>query len=219
LEGIASIVLGGTGSISLVGGFNLSGPAELMPTPVTVQFPVPDPYTGVSPPSFSNACDFVNVVINDVSSPLSPGVYCNGIQIGGHAVVTLNAGIYILQGGGFTVRGNSTVTGSEVMLFDTGSADTYQPIVVGHNSTVQLSAATSGQFRGILFFADRNISSPQASSSQTANVLGAGPGSTFKGALYFPTQTVSLENFAPGACAQVIADQIQFAGDTQVSCR
>ena len=72
-------------------------------------------------------------------------------------------------------------------------------------------------FKGVLFFADRTIAS-QTSVGQTTSVFGGGAGSTFDGELYFPTQTVLLENFRPEGCSGVIADKIEFRGDTRWSC-
>jgi hypothetical protein len=217
LRGIASIVLSGSSSIVITGGFDLSGQAQLSPAPITGAQPIGDPLASLPPPTVSSTCDFVNVVINDVAT-LSPGVYCGGIQVGGNAAVTLNPGTYILEGGGLTVRGNATLIGSEVAFFNTGTAESYEPIIIGHDSIVQLSAPSSGSLKGVLVFADRLISSSQTSISQTTNVLGAGVGSMFEGDLYLPTQTVSLENFTAGGCTRVIANQIGFGGDTQVNC-
>ncbi len=218
LKGIATIALSGTNFISIVGGFDLSGQAHLSPAPITSASPFPDPFASLIAPSVSSTCDFANVVINDGSSTLNPGVYCGGIQVGGDATVTLSSGLYILQGGGLTVQGNSTLIGSRVTVYNTGSAKSYEPIIVGHQSIVQLSAPTTGTYAGVLFFADRDISASQTSSSRTTNVFGGGAGSTFDGALYFPAQSVLLENFTPGGCSEVIADQIEFRGDTQLNC-
>jgi hypothetical protein len=217
LRGIASIALSDNSFIFIAGGFDLSGQAQLSPAPITHQTPVEDPLGSLSPPGVPSACDFVNVVINDVST-LSPGVYCGGIQVGGNAAVTLNPGIYILKGGGLTVRGDSTLIGSGVTFFNTGTTESYGPIIIGHSSMVQLSAPASGTLAGVIFFADRFISSSQTSSSQTTNVLGARVGSMVVGDLYFPTQTVSLENFTAGGCTRVIANQVGFGGDIQVNC-
>ncbi len=217
LKGIASIALS-SGSFSISGGFDLSGAAQLTPTVTTGAVPIADPLANLQPPSLSGGCDFMDVVIDDLSSTLNPGVYCNGIQVSGHAVVTLNAGIYILQGGGLTLRGNSTLAGTGVALYDTGTAASYGPIIVGHNATVQLAAPTTGPLAGVLFFGDRSISSSQTSSNQTTNIFGAAIGSTFNGALYFPTQTVLLQNFFASPCSLVIAAQVEFAGDSQLIC-
>jgi hypothetical protein len=217
LRGIASIALSGSSSIVITGGFDLSGQAQLSPPPITNSLGTGDPLAFLTPPPVPSTCDFVNVVINDVAT-LSPGVYCGGIQVGGNAAVTLSPGTYILEGGGLTVRGNGTLIGSEVAFFNTGTAESYEPIIIGHDSIVQLSAPSSGPLTGVIVFADRSISSSQTSISRTTNVLGAGVGSIVDGDLYFPTQTVSLENFTAGGCTRVIANQIGFGGDTQVNC-
>ena len=91
------------------------------------------------------------------------GIY-SGITLSGNATLTLNAGIYIIEGGGLSVSGNASVTGSGVMIFNAGSAynattgnygGTYGSITLSGNGTYSLSAPTTGTYAGILIFQDR----------------------------------------------------------------
>ena len=54
------------------------------------------------------------------SVTLLPGLYIGGIKISGNANVILEPGLYYLQGGGFNVSGQATVTdnGQGVMLYN-----------------------------------------------------------------------------------------------------
>ena len=51
---------------------------------------------------------------------INPGIYSQ-ITVSGNASLTLNPGIYIIEGGGFTVTGNASVSGSGVMIYNAGS--------------------------------------------------------------------------------------------------
>ena len=116
---------------------------------------------------------------------LSKGVYCGGIAISGTAVVTLSAGTYILMGGGLTVSGSGTLSGTGVTLYNTGNTlYPYKPVQTLDNSIVALTAPTSGVLAGILFFQDRSIV------STAANILAG----SFTGVLYFPTTPIVLNS-------------------------
>ena len=74
---------------------------------------------------------------------LKPGIYSQ-ITISGNVAVTLNAGTYIIEGGGFTVSGNASVSGTGVLIFNAGSTynattdgGTYGAITLSGNGTLQ----------------------------------------------------------------------------------
>ena len=146
---------------------------------------VSDPLFYVPPPSYLlGSCDYTNYSISSGTVSLSKGVYCGGITIAGNAAVTLNAGTYILMGGGLTISGTGTVSGTGVTLYNTGNTlYPYKPVQID-NSAVTLTAPTSGVLAGILFFQDRSVV------STAANVLAG----SFAGALYFPTTPINLNS-------------------------
>ena len=90
------------------------------------------------------------------SATIQPGIY-SSISVSGNARLTMAPGIYIIEGGGFSVSGNASVTGSGVMIVNAGSnypgtGGTYGSISLGGNATFNLSPATSGTYAGIVFF-------------------------------------------------------------------
>jgi Flp pilus assembly protein TadG len=120
------------------------------------------------------------------SLTLNPGTYCGGFTVSNSASLHLNPGTYVVKGGGINLSGNSSLTGTGVTIYNTGTSSTYKPIsMLNDNGTVDLSAPTSGSLTGILFFQDRSIT------STAANVLGGGAGK-LEGALYFPTTPILL---------------------------
>src|SRR4029079_13509666 len=103
-----ALSVGGSASISalsvgVVGGISGSASITAMQGIKTGIGPVTDPYANDSFPSFSG-CTQDNYKGKTVET-INPGVYCGGISVNAGAVITLNPGIYYLDGGDFTVNG------------------------------------------------------------------------------------------------------------------
>ena len=181
------------------GGVSLSNPVTTVcPAPVTQALPAPDPYAGLPTPAASGQC------LSDSASTLTPGTYCSGMSLKGN--VTLSPGVYVVQGN-LKINGNTTVSGSGVTIFMAGSST----VTINGNATVTLSAPTSGTYSGVLFYGDR--AGNAASSSFNGNAA-----SLLTGAIYFPRQQVNyLGNFSgKNGCTQVVADTIQWSGNTTI---
>lgn len=175
-------------SMNVVGTYTTSGTAYFSPTPTTGAPSITDPFINLPAPSYGSTCDQTNYTLGNANTAtLSPGVYCGGIHITGSAVVSFNSGTYIMLGGGLTVDRGAVVSGSGVTFYLTGNS-TYAyagvNLVGGTSST--FSAPTSGTYKGVLFFQDRTISSPAASS--VAN----GANAQLNGSIYLPTSTLSF---------------------------
>jgi Flp pilus assembly protein TadG len=170
-------------SVDIVGGYSGTINSSKITTGIK---PVSDPLFYVPAPTYSSgSCDYINYSISSGTVTLSKGVYCGGITISGNAAVTLNSGTYILMGGGLTVSGSATLSGTGVTLYNTGNTlYPYKPIQTLDNSIVTLTAPTSGVLAGILFFQDRSIV------SAAPNILAG----SFTGVLYFPTTPLVLNS-------------------------
>jgi Flp pilus assembly protein TadG len=172
-------------NIGVAGGYSGGG---FTPIPITGIAPAPDPLAYLQPPTVG-ACNFTNVHVGNggAADNLQPGVYCGGIQVSGNNPVTFASGVYILEGGLKVTAKNATISGTDVMFYNTQSAGySYGEIALSGSTTVHLSAPTTGQYPGILFFQDRSIPTGAKGSTITGS-----SGSTFDGAIYFPTTAVS----------------------------
>jgi Flp pilus assembly protein TadG len=137
----------------------------------------------------------------------SPGLYEGGIQITGNATVTFNSGTYILAGGGLSITGNSTISGTGVTFYNTSGATAAGSIDLTGNETANLSAPTSGSLAGILFFQDRSVSS--------SSTIEGNSSSTFDGVLYFPNAAVNyVGNSSVSGYTTLIADTISISGNS-----
>ncbi len=125
-----------------------------------------DPLSSLPLPSVTGLTNYGAVsVAGNSSTTLQPGIYTS-IQISGNAKVTLsNSGpaIYIIEGGGLTVSGNASLSGTGVLIFNAGSAyngttdgGKFGSINLGGNGTISLSGMTSGVYAGVVIYQSRS---------------------------------------------------------------
>ena len=162
----SALTVGGSATVSadfigVVGGIGSSTGITTVNGLRTRISPVADPYADVPAPAYSG-CDQRNFTAKNTVT-INPGVYCGGIGVNGNAVLTLNPGLYIIDGGGLTINGGATVNGTGVTLyFTSSSARDWATVTINGNANVNLTPMTYGPTRGIAIFADRNT--PQGTS-------------------------------------------------------
>ena len=150
----------------ITGGYTNPGNAIMIGPINTGVAPTPDPLWYLPVPSSSSLTTRATspTTINSIiPKTLQPGVYQGGIHVTGLSAVVMQSGIYVMQGGGFVVDSNATVTGNQVMIYNTTSSSYASgAISVGGLSKVILTAPMSGVYQGINFFQDRSMTTPLA---------------------------------------------------------
>ena len=204
-------------TVDIVGDKTSTG--SVTPTPMVGVTGVGDPLAAL-PDMVPGGCDHVNLQVKN-STTLNPGVYCGGIMIRLKPTVTFSPGVYYLVGGGLdTGPGYSAVVGSGVTFFNTQSLPTYPygPILIGvaNGNSFQLSAPTSGAYKGILFYQDRKVV------SGVTSVFGGGANQPLQltGTLYFPTTNVTYQNQSittAGTYTNIIAKNVLFSGASRLN--
>ena len=107
--------------IDVHGGVQMSGNATISPTPITKAASLADPLAGLAGPSTGGAINHGSYALSGNSkATISPGIY-GAISVRGNAVLTLAAGIYIIEGGGLSISGNASVSGAGVLIYNAGS--------------------------------------------------------------------------------------------------
>lgn len=148
----------------ITGGYSNPGNAIMIGPIFTGVAPTPDPlwYLPIPSPASLTVSAASPTTINSIlPKTLQSGVYQGGIHITGSSTVMMQPGVYVMQGGGFVVDSNATVTGTEVMIYNTTSSSYASgPISVGGLSKVLLSAPMSGVYQGISFFQNRTMTAP-----------------------------------------------------------
>ncbi len=129
--------------------------------------------------------------------------FCGGLDIKGN--VTLKSGLYILDGGDFTVTAGANLSGSGVTLLLVNGA----AVKLTGNGNIDLSAPTSGPYAGLLFFGSRKTTG-------LVHEITGNTESTFQGNIYMPTGQVAFtgNSSVSGGCTQIVADQVVFTGNS-----
>lgn len=92
----------------------------------------------------------------DTPVTLEPGRYIGGISIASQGSVTLNPGIYYMDGGGFSVTGQGNLTGNGIMIYNAATKNSDNINIAGQGGVVNLTPPTSGTYAGILLFQARD---------------------------------------------------------------
>jgi len=193
---ITAAMVGYAGSISVSSTtFVDASPAPSIPaTDPCAQIPG-CAYLTNNPPATS-PCNFTNLTINGTVT-LNSGVYCGGIRSIAGSDVTFNPGLYVLTGD-LTMSGAGTINGTGVTIdMESGG------VTLNGNGTTTLSAPTSGNYNGVLFF--------QRKSNTTGPTLNSGHSGSLIGALYFPGATIT-GNSSGDAWTLIIGSSITLNG-------
>ena len=151
------------------------------------------PAGALAPPSTSGLTNYGSESLSGNSSAtINPGIYSQ-ITVSGNAKLTLNSGTYIIEGGGFTVSGNASVSGSGVMIVNAGSnypdhGGNFGSITLSGNGTFNLSPPTTGTYAGILIFQPRD---------NTKALSFSGNASGMTGTIYAPAAQLAESGNAP----------------------
>jgi hypothetical protein len=119
------------------------------------------------------------------SQTLSPGVYTGGISVSGTGSLTLQPGVYYMDGGGFSFSGQGNLLGQGVMIYNAPGNGNSAGISVSGQGSMILTPPTSGIYQGLTFFQDRT-------SNVTGNVQGAGGTTSITGTFYFAGATLNV---------------------------
>ena len=227
--------IGVTGSVQQGG-----NSACVSPTPVQAP-PVLDPlyYMHSFAPYYTGICDYFNVQVQAGDEPLTlnPGTYCSGVVLGNYTdpdtnitrvgwipipairisggTVDFTPGVYTVTGG-IKISGSPTVTGDEVTFFNTSvnpaQRNLWGEFFIGGDATVTLSAPTSGDFEGVLFWDDYRAPNRFPSHTLVGNAA-----SIFAGALYFRQTNVTWGGTNDSAdWTMLVADTITVEGNALV---
>lgn len=135
-----------------------------------------------------------------------PGRYCGGLNLSGPTVAA--PGTYIIDGGQLNISADASLIGIGVTFVFTNGA---RASITG-NAQVNISAPTSGDFAGVVMFADEE-------DDGLKHLIMASSASTFEGLLYFAEQ--ELEYSAGGLltprCTLIVAQAIEFQDDSALA--
>ncbi len=199
---------------SVVGGTSINNGGSLVSTNTPDHKSTADPYAGVAVPA-PGACTFTNANYSSggTTPTISPGTYCNGLSVSNGVSITMTPGVYIINGGTLNLQSGPINATGGVTIVLTGSGSNYATAQIGNGVALNLTAPTTGTTAGLAILQDPNAP------STGNNTFAGGATWNINGALYFPHQSVTLNNGVTnnGSCTQLIAWHITFAGGMKFS--
>jgi len=193
-------------SINVTGDYNTNG-SPVIPEMNTGVDPLPDPLAGLPDPPWDPADDLGTITNPSGDLNLSPGYYSGGISANGGSV-TLDPGIYVLDGAGLDITGNCNFYADGVMFFITGTGivnlhGTGDVVVSSPDPDVH-SFVGADTYEGIGVFQDRT-------NANSSTVIGTSL-LDLEGTYYFPSGHLEVGGTSDSFGNQLIADTIDVFG-------
>jgi len=179
-----------------------------------------DPFRALTPPNDATAQTYAcKKTGNTTQATLNPGTYTS---ISTACTTFLNDGVYVIDGGQFSIRSQDVVTGNSVIIvlkngaslkLNGGSAINLTGI--SSNTLIQkynYSAANAALLDGMLVFEDRN-------SVGSTSTMNGNSSSVINGTVYLPKSTINFGGTArtTSRCLQITANMISIQGNTNMS--
>jgi hypothetical protein len=193
------------GPVNTRGGFSLATNAELNGSPLTEHGPmIADPYADVqlqSPPPCTGQSGSGS---NNVTRDLTPGRFCSGWDFKNNVTLNLASGNYYIDSQ-LSLKNNVILNGASsggVTLIVNGN----YAIDIENNATLNLTAPSSGDYAGLVFFGKRDGTSTVLQKFSNNTVL------NITGAVYFPNQILEFDNngtTAAQGCTHVIGRMVR----------
>ncbi len=190
----------------VVGGFS-GNSANYQPMPKTGCPVHSDPLDSVVPPS-PNLVGCIKPVAINASTTLAPGTYCGDITVNGAAILTLSAGVYIMNNASVHLTGSSQLQGTNVAFYFSGASST-GTFKADAKTTVNLTAPKTGALAGFLIYQD-----PSAASGGDFHISSANA-HMLLGTIYLPQGTLTVD--ASGTVAEASAYTVVVAQKLAVS--
>jgi hypothetical protein len=177
-------------------------------TPTTGAAAVADPFASLAAPTIPGSCSSGNFT-SWQATPYTPTAGCyNGFSLANGMSAVMGAGTYVINGGSFNIQGGSTLTAtSGVMIYLTNGAY----VNIANGTTVNMAPESSGAYEGVLFFQDRTMSSP------TASTFAGGTNTTMTGSLYLPNSLVNINNGSSVNTEALVVGSVNFQGGASFS--
>jgi hypothetical protein len=127
-----------------------------------------------------------DLIIENETRTLQPGVYCGGLKIKGTSIVTFEPGTFVIAGGSFVVQDQGRIDGNGVSFY----LDDKAWLFFGKDTSLSLQASKSGNLAGLLFFGARTQSKLVTHTILSRNAQ------TLVGTIYFPQNSFIVDGDA-----------------------
>lgn len=198
-------------NVYVVGGYSLTGLASITGNLQAVPQSLTDPLAGVPAPPKGTDLGSVKL-IGKQSKTLDPGYYSGGISNGGSGSLTLNPGIYVLDGTGLSITGSGAFTALGVMVYVTGKGT----VNLTGNGLITMTPPdpTVNTFTGATTY--QGISIFQDSADTSPSKISGNGTSKLDGVVYLPTSALTLAGYGDTFGSQIIVNTLVISGNGNV---
>ena len=180
------------------------------PMPVTDCPIKEDPLASRTMPT-PESCTTQKANYHNETATVLPGTFCNGLNISGASNITLSPGEYIFPDEEFTVMDTAAINGDGVGFYFSGNKGR---LVFSHNTTISLSAPTTGDMAGLL------VAQDPAAAPQQKYVISSNNAHTLIGTIYLPTGDLYIDAQQPVAAASaytaIIVDELELTSSVNL---
>lgn len=140
---------------------------------------------------------------------LTPGCY-KSLDLKG--VATLLPGTYYIDGGDVKIGAQAKIVGVGVTIVMTGPNGKAGKLTINAGAELELSAPSTGDYAGILFYRDRRADNTEVKVSGGSNLF-------LSGALYFPTADIEFVGHSgmDVRCLQLVGQRMKFRGSANIT--
>jgi len=179
----------------------------IAPAPQSGAPTISDPFSSVNvsvPPGICDPIDLLAGITPLLSGPLL-GIHCANVTVQSGETLQLAPGVHYFKSGTLTMKGNSTLSGSNVVLiFDSDASFVFQD-----SSNIDLTGMQSGPLAGFVIATTRTNANTFTISSDSAHKL--------EGAVYIPDATLLVTGTGNQVADQsawtvVVAQALQLQG-------
>jgi hypothetical protein len=165
---------------------------------------ISDPLAGLSIPPLGPDLGSLRVYDDDRETA-NPGYYSGGILLDSNSRLTLNPGMYILDGVGLQILSNAQLYGQNVTLIIVNNQNSNSAMFVDSNGTVEITPPETGDFAGISIF--------QSPSNNNDAFIYSNGNIDISGTSYYPGNRLVLDSNGSEFAFRVIADKVRMYND------
>jgi Flp pilus assembly protein TadG len=211
---VTANTVGGVGGIASSSNFTVTAYRPYSPK-------LADPFAGVTPSSSDMNC--VGTALDEKTkiTDFATGKNCfSSLSVGPNKSLNLNTlfpsgGTIYINGGDAFIQGDLSCTGCTIVMTNSSpTGTTIGSFKANASANINLTAPTSGTYKGIAVYQDR-----RASDCNNCNLINGNSASVITGALYFPQQELQYNGTGTttATCTMFVAKRITFTGNSATS--
>jgi hypothetical protein len=197
------------GPVTTRGEWQLDNNAELNGTPLIQHGPlIADPYADVQLAAAPACTGQSGSGSNHITRNLTPGHFCGGWDFKNGVILNLAPGTYYIDSK-LSIKNNVVINGTGVTLVINGN----YAIDIDNNAVLNVSAPTSGDYAGLVFFGRRDATPSMLQKFSNNTIL------NIQGAVYFPNQILEFDNNGTTeaiGCTHVIGRMVRMMNNVEL---